>query len=59
MDFIYKTNEIWDNNNYGSINLPQASKYVRKCNFKIIYQEKVSNNYVQYQIPVKYRLNKK
>ncbi|MFX0042382.1 MAG: UDP-galactopyranose mutase [Candidatus Hodarchaeota archaeon] len=50
--FDYKENEDWENDNYGSINLPQHANYIRKVNFKIMYQQKINNSWIQYQEPI-------
>ena len=47
--FDYKENAYWENKKYGSINLPQHSQYIRKVNFKIMYQQKTNNSWIQYQ----------
>jgi UDP-galactopyranose mutase len=50
--FDYCDNDLWENENYGTINLPQHHKYIRKANFKILHQQKFKNSWVQYQEPV-------
>jgi len=50
--FDYKENEHWENENYGSINLPQHAKYIRKVNFKVMYQKKTDKSWIQYQEPI-------
>lgn len=52
--FDYKTDEDWENDSYGTINLPQHKKYIRKCNFKVLHQQKIKHNLVQYQQPIDY-----
>ncbi|MFX1390384.1 MAG: UDP-galactopyranose mutase [Promethearchaeota archaeon] len=52
--FEYKMNENWENEEYGSINLPQHHKYIRKVNFKVMYQQKTKNTWIQYQEPMPY-----
>ena len=55
--FDYKENDVWENNNYGSINLPQHAKYIRKVNFKIMYQQKINKSWIQYQEPISFNNN--
>ncbi len=50
--FDYSDNDQWENEKYGTINLPQHPKYIRKANFKILHQQKLDNSWVQYQEPV-------
>ena len=50
--FDYKENDNWENENYGTINLPQHAKYIRKVNFKIMYQQKTNKSWIQYQEPI-------
>ncbi len=50
--FDYRENENWENKNYGSINLPQHTKYIRKINFNIMYQQKTDRSLIQYQEPI-------
>jgi UDP-galactopyranose mutase len=50
--YEYIENENWENENYGTINLPQHPKYIRKVNFKIMHQQKTNNSLIQYQEPV-------
>ena len=47
--FYYKKNEEWENEDYGTINLPQHPRYIRKCNFKILHKQKSRHNLIQYQ----------
>ena len=51
-NFDYVEKEEWENLYYGSINLPQHEKYIRKVNFKIYYQPQSDKNWIQYQEPV-------
>lgn len=39
-------------NDYGTINLPQHDKFIRKCNFKILHQQESEHIWIQYQEPV-------
>lgn len=55
--FDYKENDVWENDNYGSINLPQHAKYIRKVNFKIMYQQKINKSWIQYQEPISFYNN--
>jgi UDP-galactopyranose mutase len=50
--YDYVENESWENENYGTINLPQHPKYIRKVNFKIMHQQKTDKSLIQYQEPV-------
>lgn len=50
--FYYRRNERWENNNYGTINLPQHSLYIRKCNFKVMHKQITKQSLIQYQKPV-------
>jgi len=50
--FKYKYDKTWEKDNYGTMNLPQHSKYIRKCNFKILHKQKSPYNRVQYQEPI-------
>lgn len=52
MKFSYKTDEPWGNDLYGTINLPQHPKYIRKCNFQVLHKQHMINNHIQYQEPV-------
>jgi UDP-galactopyranose mutase len=56
--FEYQENENWENENYGTINLPQHPKYIRKVNFKIMHQQKINNTLIQYQEPIPAKNNK-
>ncbi len=53
--FDYKYNDNWENDNYGSINLPQHARYIRKVNFKVMYQLKTDKSWIQYQEPLSLR----
>ncbi len=50
--FDYKENDTWENDNYGTINLPQHPKYIRKVNFKVMHQQQIDKSLIQYQEPV-------
>lgn len=50
--FDYEKDESWEQNDYGTINLPQHPQYIRKCNFKILHKINMSHSYIQYQEPV-------
>jgi UDP-galactopyranose mutase len=50
--YDYVENESWENQHYGTINLPQHPKYIRKVNFKIMHQQKINKSLIQYQEPV-------
>lgn len=57
LNFDYVEKEKWENPQYGSINLPQHEKYIRKVNFKVYYQVNLENNWIQYQEPVSFNEN--
>ncbi|TAN62737.1 hypothetical protein EPN16_00955, partial [bacterium] len=50
--FDYARNEFWEKDDYGTINLPQHQKYIRKCNFKILHKQESRHNFIQFQEPV-------
>jgi UDP-galactopyranose mutase len=50
--FEYKELDNWENLNYGSINLPQHEKYIRKVNFTVMYGQKNDESWIQYQEPI-------
>ncbi len=50
--FDYSEDDLWENDEYGTINLPQHPKYVRKANFKILHQQKTNKSWIQYQEPI-------
>lgn len=50
--FEYRYNETWNNEDYGTINLPQHQKYIRKANFNVIYQRNNDYSCIQYQKPI-------
>lgn len=52
LDFRYEKNESWENDSYGTINLPQHPRYIRKCNFNVLHRERSRNSLIQYQEPV-------
>lgn len=54
LGFDYKEDEPWENENYGTINIPQDPKYIRKANFKILYQQDTASSWVQYQEPISF-----
>ena len=47
--FEYKFNDSWENENFGTINLPQHPKYIRKTNFNVLYKHNNSYHCIQYQ----------
>ena len=51
LKFDYKIKEEWENHSYGTINLSQHDRYIRKANFKVLHQQK--DNWIQYQEPIK------
>jgi len=53
--FDYARDGPWEDERYGTINLPGAeTKYIRKANFKILHQQRSEHNYIQYQEPIAY-----
>lgn len=52
LHFHYEENGNWENNKYGSINLPDHDHFIRKVNFKIMHQQKTSESWIQYQTPI-------
>jgi len=51
--FEYKKDESWENNRYGTINLPQDARFIRKCNFNVLHKIESRKNFIQYQEPIK------
>ncbi len=49
LKFYYRRNEYWENDNYGTINLPQHPKYIRKYNFKVFHKQNSLPTLIQYQ----------
>ena len=52
LKFYYKRDESWEEDNYGTINLPQHRQYIRKTNFKVLYKQESGHNWIQYQKPL-------
>lgn len=52
MRYHHVRDEHWEKNTYGTINLPQHPKYIRKCNFKVLYKAQSPHNWIQYQEPM-------
>lgn len=52
LSFEYHINEKWEDNRCGTINLPQHSDFIRKCNFKILHKQESKRSLIQYQKPV-------
>jgi len=50
--FEYEEKDNWENENYGTINLPQHPKYIRKVNFNVMHQQKTNKSLIQYQEPI-------
>jgi len=50
--FEYLLDEPWENDTFGTINLPQHSKFIRKCNFKVMHKQNVESTLIQFQEPV-------
>jgi len=52
LQFEHRPDEPWPHPHYGSINLPEDARFVRRCNFKILYQRaERAGNWIQYQAP--------
>jgi UDP-galactopyranose mutase len=49
--FEYMEDEQWENRKFGTINLPQHERFIRKCNFTVLHQEDFNHARVQYQEP--------
>jgi UDP-galactopyranose mutase len=47
--FHYRYDEIWEKDIYGTINLPQHPKFIRKCNFTILHKQPSRKQRIQYQ----------
>ncbi len=54
LKFIYKDDGNWENMNYGSINLPQHDKFIRKVNFKVMHKQQTEKSWIQYQEPISF-----
>ena len=52
MRYKHVRDEHWEKDTYGTINLPQHPKYIRKCNFKVLYKAESTHNWIQYQEPM-------
>lgn len=51
LKFIYTSFETWENDRYGTINLPEHPRFIRKCNFRILHREANISDFIQYQEP--------
>lgn len=51
MFFNYKANDNWECDEYGTINLPDHHTYIRKANFKVLYEIDSKDNWIQFQEP--------
>jgi UDP-galactopyranose mutase len=49
MEFETVLNEIWENEDYGTINMPQDPVFIRKANFNVLYQQDSQYSIIQYQ----------
>jgi len=49
--FNYEEDGEWEDNRYGTINLPEHPTYIRKANFKVFAQNSSGHNWIQYQKP--------
>jgi UDP-galactopyranose mutase len=47
--FHYQYDDCWEQANYGTINLPQHPRFIRKCNFKVLHRQESPKNRIQYQ----------
>lgn len=54
MKYNYRENNNWECDRYGTISLPDHSTYIRKINYKVLYQVDSKDNWAQYQRPVRY-----
>lgn len=52
MRYRYVKDEPWENDSYGTINLPQHPRFIRKCNFRVLHRADVPYNWIQYQEPI-------
>lgn len=52
LHFEYRENEPWENDTFGTINLPEDPLYIRKANFKILHQQVTDDSWIQYQQPI-------
>ncbi len=52
LEFYYEQNGEWENNRYGSINLPDHDQFIRKVNFKVMHQQETDQSWIQYQTPI-------
>jgi len=52
LKFEYTENEDWEDDNYGSINLPQHARFIRKVNFKVMHRQQSKESWIQYQEPI-------
>jgi UDP-galactopyranose mutase len=50
--FHYQYDKYWEKDTYGTINLPQHPRYIRKCNFTILHKQQSKRKRIQYQEPV-------
>jgi len=48
-EFTYRRDEPWESDAYSVINLPQANRWLRKCNFKLEHNQESEHNWIQYQ----------
>ncbi|MDP6491650.1 MAG: UDP-galactopyranose mutase [Kiritimatiellia bacterium] len=49
LEFDYVADESWEEERYGTINLPQHPTFFRKCNFKVLHKQESKHNWIQYQ----------
>jgi len=52
MLFEYEYDQEWERADYGTINLPQDPRWIRKCNFKVLHKQNTGHNIIQYQEPI-------
>jgi UDP-galactopyranose mutase len=47
--FHYQYDEFWEKDIYGTINLPQHPRFIRKCNFNVLHRQQSTRKRIQYQ----------
>jgi len=48
----YPEDSCWDCDSYGTINLPDHESFIRKANYRVLYQADPDRDWIQYQKPV-------
>jgi len=46
--FAYFEDEEWENDNYGTINLPEHPRFIKKVNFNVLHQQENKHSLIQY-----------